>query len=190
MKMGLIYPGNVNYVAMGYNFKELGFDYHGGLVLLKSILSMDYLWNEVRVKNGAYGCFADFRKSGNMFFVSYRDPNVEKTLDIYRQIPEYVASLELSERELLQYLIGTISSMDFPYTASTEGYTAQVYALVGTTKEDIQSIRDDIFNVDNEILRSFAEPIKKVLEQDQYCVFGNTVSIPQNEALFEETLKI
>lgn len=190
MKMGLIYPGNVNYVAMGYNFKKLGFDYHGGLVLLKSILSMDYLWNEVRVKNGAYGCFADFRKSGNMFFVSYRDPNVEKTLDIYRQIPEYVASLELSERELLQYLIGTISSMDFPYTASTEGYTAQVYALVGTTKEDIQSIRDDIFNVDNEILRSFAEPIKKVLEQDQYCVFGNTVSIPQNEALFEETLKI
>ena len=190
IKMGLIYPGNVNYVAMGYNFKTLGFKYHGALVLLKSILSMDYLWNEVRVKNGAYGCFADFRKSGNMFFVSYRDPNIEKTLEIYRKIPDYVASLELSERELLQYLIGTISSMDFPYTASTEGYTAQIYALVGTTKEDLQAIRDDIFSANNDILRSFAEPIRKVLDQNQYCVFGNTVSIPQNEALFETTLKI
>ena len=190
IKMGLIYPGNVNYVAMGYNFKALGFKYHGAMVLLKSILSTDYLWNEVRVKNGAYGCFADFRKSGNMFFVSYRDPNIEKTLEIYRRIPDYVASLELSERELLQYLIGTISSMDFPYTASTEGYTAQIYALVGTTKEDLQTLRDEIFNANNELLRSFAEPIRKVLEQNQYCVFGNTVSIPQNEALFETTLKI
>lgn len=190
MRMGLIYPGNVNYVAMGYNFKQLGFDYHGGMVLLKSILSMDYLWNEVRVKNGAYGCFADFRKSGNMFFVSYRDPNIEKTLDIYRQMPAYIASLDLSERELLQYLIGTISGMDFPYTASTEGYTAQIYALVGTKKEDIQSIRDDIFSVDNETLRSFAKPIEKVLEQNQYCVFGNTVSMEQNASLFDETLKI
>lgn len=190
IRKGLIYPGNVNYVAMGYNFKKLGFDYHGGLVLLKSILSMDYLWNEVRVKNGAYGCFADFRKSGNLFFVSYRDPNIEKTLEIYRQIPDYVESLSLSEREMLQYLIGTISSMDFPYTASTEGYTAQIYALVGTTKEDIQQIRNEIFNTTNETLRSFAEPIRKVLEMNQYCVFGNTVSIDENRALFDETMKI
>ena len=190
IRKGLIYPGNVNYVAMGYNFKKLGFSYHGGLVMLKSILSMDYLWNEVRVKNGAYGCFADFRKSGNMFFVSYRDPNIEKTIEIYKQMPNYIENLNLGEREMLQYLIGTISSMDFPYTASTEGYTAQIYALMGTTKEDIQQIRDDIFNTTNETLRSFAEPIRKVLEMDQYCVFGNTGSIEQNASLFDDTLKI
>nr|WP_307992183.1 insulinase family protein [uncultured Niameybacter sp.] len=190
IKEGLIYPGNVNYVAMGYNFKKLGFDYNGGYIMLKTILSMDYLWNEVRVKNGAYGCFADFRKSGNMFFVSYRDPNVEKTLEIYRGIPDYVEGLNLNEREMLQYLIGTISSMDFPFTASTEGYTGQIYSLVGTTQEDIQQVRDEIFGTTNETLRSFAPVIRKVIDENQYCVFGNTTSIAENRSLFTTTINI
>ncbi|MEG0950648.1 MAG: insulinase family protein, partial [Niameybacter sp.] len=190
VREGLIYPGNVNYVAMGYNFRKLGFNYHGGYMMLKTILSMDYLWNEVRVKNGAYGCFADFRKSGNMFFVSYRDPNVAKTLEIYRNLPNYVENLKLSERELVQYLIGTISGMDFPYTASTEGYTGQVYALVGTTEEDIQQIRDEIFTTNNETLRSFAKAIRKVLEENEYCVFGNATSIANNDSLFDTTVSL
>ena len=190
IREGLIYPGNVNYVAMGYNFKKLGFKYHGGYLMLKTILSMDYLWNEVRVKNGAYGCFADFRKSGNMFFVSYRDPNVAKTLEIYRKLPDYVENLNLSEREMVQHSIGTISGMDFPYTASTEGYTAQVYALVDTTETDIQKTRDEIFNTTNETLRSFAEAIRKVLEQNEYCVFGNATSIANNDSLFDTTVNI
>ncbi|MGL4738850.1 MAG: insulinase family protein, partial [Cellulosilyticaceae bacterium] len=121
VKEGLVYPGNVNYVAMGYNFKELGYTYHGSMLMLKTILSMEYLWQNVRVKNGAYGCFADMRKSGTMYFVSYRDPNITQTLDIYKACGAFIANLELSERELVQYLIGTISGMDFPYTPSTEG---------------------------------------------------------------------
>ncbi|MGL5676974.1 MAG: insulinase family protein [Cellulosilyticaceae bacterium] len=186
----LVYPGNVNYVAMGYNFKDKGYSYHGGMQMLKSILATDYLWNEVRVKNGAYGCFADFRKSGNMFFVSYRDPNVEKTMEVYRAVSDYVANLNLSERELLQYLIGTISGMDFPYTPSTEGAAACIYYLLGTTKEELQKIRDEIFETDNERLRSYAPIIQSVIEENQYCVFGNTTSIEENKDLFADITKV
>lgn len=186
----LVFPGNVNYVAMGYNFKESGYKYHGGMQMLKSILGMDYLWNEVRVKNGAYGCFADFRKSGNMFFVSYRDPNVKPTMDIYKGIPDYVENLNLSEREMLQYLIGTISNLDFPYTPSTEGAAAQMYYLAETKREELQQMRDEIFQTDNETLRSFAPIIRSVLENDQYCVFGNTTSINANKELFTDITKV
>ncbi|MEG1133304.1 MAG: insulinase family protein [Cellulosilyticaceae bacterium] len=187
---GLVYPGNVNYVAMGYNFKADGYAYSGSMQMLKSILSMDYLWTKVRVKNGAYGCFADFRKSGNMFFTSYRDPNVKETLEAYRGVPEYVAQINLSERQLVQYLIGTISGLDFPYTPYTEGSAAQMYYFVDVDKEELQKSRDELFNTTNETLREFAPMIQKGLEKNQYCIFGNTTSIEDNKDLFTQITRV
>lgn len=187
---GLIYPGNVNYVAMGSNFKQKGYTYHGSMLMLKSILSMDYLWQNVRVKNGAYGCFADFRRSGNMFFVSYRDPNIKPTLDTYRAIVEYVRELNLTERELVQYLIGTVSNLDFPFTASTEGNIAQNYYLLGMEEQMLQTSRDELFATTNETLQGFASLIEACLEANNYCVFGHTASIEENKDLFKEITRV
>ena len=185
-KEALIYPSNVNYVATGYNFKALGYPYHGGLQMLKTILSMNYLWSRVRVQNGAYGCFCDFRKSGNMFFVSYRDPNLDQTLAIYKEVAHFVETLELTEREKLQYLIGTISQMDFPYAPAAEGKTAQIYYLMDVKEEEIQKTRDELFATDDSILRSFAPMIKDCLDKNHYCVFGNLQSIEGAQTEFKE----
>lgn len=185
-KEALIYPSNVNYVATGYNFKALGYEYHGGLQMLKTILSMNYLWSKVRVQNGAYGCFCDFRKSGNMFFVSYRDPNLDQTLAIYKEVAQFVETLELTERENLQYLIGTISQMDFPFTPASEGKAGQIYYLMDVKEEELQQTRDELFMTDNAILRSFAPMIKACLDKDYYCVFGNTQSIEGAQTEFKE----
>lgn len=175
----LIYPSNVNYVASGYNFKALDYTYHGGLQMLKTILSMGYLWTRVRVQNGAYGCFCDFRKSGNMFFVSYRDPNLDQTLNIYKEVADFVENMELSERENLQYLIGTISQMDFPFTPATEGKTGQIYYLMNIEKAELQKTRDELFETTVETLKGFAPMIRDCMNQDHYCVFGNTQAINQ-----------
>ena len=186
----LIYPSNVNYVATGYNFRKLGYAYHGGLQMLKTILSMNYLWTRVRVQNGAYGCFCDFRQSGNMFFVSYRDPNLDQTLAIYKEVADFVEHLELSERENLQYLIGTISQMDFPFTPASEGKTAQIYYLMNIQKEELQKVRDELFETDQTILRGFAPMLKACLEKDQYCVFGNAQAIEQAKTTFVQTTMV
>ena len=185
-KEALIYPSQVNYVATGYNFKTAGYNYNGGMLMLKSILSMDYLWSRVRVQNGAYGCFCDFRSSGNMFFVSYRDPNIKQTLDIYKEVVDYVANINLSEREMVQYLIGTISQLDFPYTPASEGKTAQIYHLVGVSKAKQQAARDELFATTNETLRSFAPMLKACIEKDMYCVFGSGPKIEEVKALFND----
>ena len=182
----LIYPSNVNYVAAGYNFKDLGYQYHGGLQMLKTILSMNFLWTRVRVQNGAYGCFCDFRKSGNMFFVSYRDPNLDKTLAIYNEVSDFVANMQLSEREMLQYLIGTISQLDFPYTPATEGKAGQLYGLMNIKKEELQQSRDELFATDNKILNGFAEMIRACMDKDAYCVFGNESAITSAETNFDQ----
>lgn len=185
----LVYPSNVNYVAAGYNFKALGYNYHGGLTMLKTILSMNYLWTKVRVQNGAYGCFCDFRKSGNMFFVSYRDPNIDKTLCIYKEVDEFIKNLQLTDRELQQYLIGTISQLDFPYTPATEGKAAQVYALMGIKKEELQKSRDELFATDNKTLQDFSKMIEECIAQNFYCVFGNKGAIANAQTVFnQETL--
>lgn len=185
----LIYPSNVNYVAAGYNFKALGYAYHGGMQMLKTILSMNYLWTKVRVQNGAYGCFCDFRKSGNMFFVSYRDPNIDKTLAIYKEVEAFVSQLQLTDRELQQYLIGTISQLDFPFTPATEGKAGQVYALMQVTEEELQKGRDELFATDNTVLQQFAEMIKACMSQEMYCVFGNEGAIKNAQTPFiEETM--
>ncbi|WP_069998161.1 insulinase family protein [Cellulosilyticum sp. I15G10I2] len=186
IKEALVYPTQVNYVAMGYNFKTLGYKYHGGMMLLKSLLSMDYLWSKVRVQNGAYGCFCDFRKSGNMFFVSYRDPNLKETLEVYRQIPKYLREINLTNREMLQYLIGTVSHLDFPFTPLTEGRTAQIYHIMGVTKEELQQTRDELFETTNETLRSFAALIDECINQQMYCVFSNTQNVEKVKELFNE----
>ena len=186
----LIYPSNVNYVASGYNFKALGYEYHGGLQILKNILSMGYLWTRVRVQNGAYGCFCDFRKSGNMFFVSYRDPNLDQTLDIYKEVANFVENLQLSERESLQYLIGTISQLDFPFTPASEGKTGQIYYLMNVKKEDLQKSRDELFETTTQTLRGFAPMIKACLDENQYCVFGNAQAISQAKTSFEQTTQV
>ncbi|MDF2877601.1 MAG: peptidase [Clostridia bacterium] len=186
LKEALVYPTHVNYVAMGYNFKALNYHYHGSMMMLKSILSMGYLWSKVRVENGAYGCFCDFRKSGNMFFVSYRDPNLKETLDIYKKVPEYLQTIELSERELLQYLIGTISNLDFPFTPMTEGKTAEVYHLMGVTKEELQQTRDELFATTNETLQSFAKVIQDCLSKEMYCTFSNNQNVTKVKDLFKD----
>ncbi len=186
----LIYPSNVNYVASGYNFKALGYEYNGSLQMLKTILSMAYLWTRVRVQNGAYGCFCDFRKSGNMFFVSYRDPNLDQTLNIYKEVADFVENMELSERESLQYLIGTISQMDFPFTPATEGKTGQIYYLMNIEKEELQKTRDELFATTVDKLRSFAPMIRACMDQNHYCVFGNAQAIEQATTPFEVKTRV
>ncbi len=186
VKEALVYPTQVNYVAMGYNFKALGYEYSGSMMLLKSILSMEYLWSKVRVQNGAYGCFCDFRKSGNMFLVSYRDPNLKETLEVYKQIPQYLKEINLTDREILQYLIGTISNLDFPFTPLTEGRTAQLYYLMGVTKEELQRSRDELFETTNQTIQGFSALIEECIKEQMYCVFSNAQNVEKVKELFSD----
>ena len=110
---GLKIPSPVSYVARVGNFKKAGYEYNGAMDTLRNILDYDYLWNNVRVKGGAYGVSSNYgATTGNVMFVSYRDPNVEKTNDVFEGIPEYLRNFDADEREVLKFIIGTISGKD------------------------------------------------------------------------------
>ena len=182
---GLKNAGQVQYVARAGEYLKKGFPYHGALNILKVILSYDYLWNNVRVKGGAYGCMCGFLKSGGMYFVSYRDPNLKETNDIYEHAYEYIKNFDEDERNMTKYMIGTLSNMDIPLTPSAKGSRSFSAYMSGITEEYLQNIRNQVLNVTKEDIRNLASIIKAGMDDGYICVIGNERKIEENKQMFE-----
>ena len=132
-KEAFIDASQIQYVAKTGDFICEGYEYTGALRLLRIILSYDYLWINVRVKGGAYGCMNTFLRSGESYFVSYRDPNLSDTLDVYDRIPEYIKSFSPDERDMTKYIIGTFSALDTPMNPEAKGSRSLSAYLEGIT---------------------------------------------------------
>lgn len=181
---GIMTSGQVQYVAQSGNFREGGFVYTGALRILKLILSYDYLWTNIRVKGGAYGCMSGFKRCGDSYFVSYRDPNLKNTLDVFAGIPDYIRNFHADEHEMTKYIIGTVSGMDTPLNPSAQGALGLSAYMNGISQEDLQKERDQVLDADAEDIRALADLIACILKQDNICVVGSETAIEENEALF------
>ena len=178
--------GQVQYVARTGNFVKKGFTYTGALEILKVALSYDYLWINLRVKGGAYGCMSGFGRSGEGYLVSYRDPNLKETNDIYESIPAYLEAFDPDERDMTKYVIGTISNLDAPLTPSVKGSRGLSAYLSGVTEEMMQTERDQILGAAKEDIRALAAQVRAVLATGSFCVVGNEEKIEANRGMFGE----
>ncbi|MBO5302523.1 MAG: insulinase family protein [Lachnospiraceae bacterium] len=183
---GFMDASKVQYVSRAGNFKAAGYNYTGALKILKVILSYDYLWVNVRVKGGAYGCGSGFMRSGNAYFSSYRDPNLEKTNAIYEKTPEYIRNFTADERDMTKYIIGTISELDTPMNPSAKGMRSTTAYLSGITYADIQKERDEVIGATEEDIRKLADLIEAVMKQQNFCVIGNEEKIKEQKEMFTE----
>ena len=176
----------VQYVAMGGNYRDAGFDDvpMGTLNVMKQIMSTEYLWMNLRVKGGAYGSMMRFDSDGRMVFCSYRDPHLQESLDIYKGIPEYLRSFEVSERDLRKYIIGTFGSADAPMLPAMQGRTDMLRYLSGLTVEKRRRYRRQMLTCTAEDLRDLADLIEGLLRESGIAVVGSEQKIRENEALF------
>ena len=174
----------VQYVAVAGNFKKAGLDYTGALRVLKVILSYDYLWIQIRVKGGAYGCMSGFTRTGNGYLVSYRDPNLRGTLDVYQGTVEYLKNFAASDRDMLKYIIGTISDMDIPLTPAMAGSRSLSAYLTGVTEERILKERNEVLSCTVSEIQKLADYIQAILDDNAICVLGNEALMKKEEALF------
>lgn len=189
-KEAFIDASQIQYVAKTGDFICEGYEYTGALRLLRIILSYDYLWINVRVKGGAYGCMNTFLRSGESYFVSYRDPNLSDTLDVYDRIPEYIKSFSPDERDMTKYIIGTFSALDTPMNPEAKGSRLMSAYLEGITYEQIQKERNEILNAQPEDIRRLADLVEAVLKKDSICVIGNENMIKESAGLFENVEKL
>ena len=183
---GLKTSAKVDYVARCGNFRDAGLEYTGALKILQVILSYDYLWLNIRVKGGAYGCMSGFGRSGEGYLVSYRDPNLKETNEIYEGIPAYLEAFDPDDRDMTKYVIGTISNLDAPLPPSVKGSRGLSAYLSGVTEEMMQTERDQILGAAKEDIRALAAQVKAVLQTGSFCVVGNEEKIEANHDMFGE----
>ena len=148
------------------------------------MLSYDYLWINIRVKGGAYGCMSAVGRSGEGYFVSYRDPNVKESNDIYEGIPEYLEHFDADERDMTKYVIGTISELDTPLTPGLKGARGLSAWYSGVTDEMLKKEREQVLNAQPEDIRALAGIVREILKTGAVCVVGNEETIKKDKELF------
>lgn len=181
---GFTTASKVNYVARCGTFAGSPYAYTGALRILKVMLSYDYLWINIRVKGGAYGCMSGFGRSGEGYFVSYRDPNVQESDEIYRGIPEYLEAFDADERDMTKYIIGTISDLDTPLTPSLKGARGLSAWYSGVTEEMLQRERDEILTATADDIRALSGIVRRILETGAVCAIGNEEKIRKSSSMF------
>lgn len=183
---GFLAASKVQYVSRAGNFRKEGYDYTGALRILKVIMGYDYLWMNIRVKGGAYGCMSAYGKNGDTFFTSYRDPNLSATNEVYNHIPEYLENFSVDERDMTKYIIGTISDMDTPLTPCMKGRRSLISYLGHITEGDLQKEREEVLTATPQDIRDLAPMISAVLGEENLCVIGNEEKLKAEKEMFTE----
>jgi Zn-dependent M16 (insulinase) family peptidase len=184
VKEGLKDASQIQYVAMAGDFVKAGFKYNGAYRLLNTILGYDYFWIKVRVQGGAYGCSMNCSRQGDIVFVSYRDPNLLETINVFKETGDYLKNFDADDRDMTKYIIGTISGMDTPLTPSQRGLRGLNCYLSGITYEDLQKTRNEVLDATVEDVRALAEPVEAAISQQYICVVGNENAIEENRDVF------
>ena len=165
-------------------------EYTGALRVLKVIMNYEYLWMNLRVKGGAYGCMSSFSRTGDGCLVSYRDPNLEATNQVYEGIPDYLRNFSIDERDMTKYVIGTMSDVDAPLTPSLKGSRNLSAYLSGVTDEMVQKEREQILDVTQEDIRALADILESILKTGAFCVIGNEQQIEADKNMFKEVKEL
>lgn len=181
-----ITAAEVVFAVQGGNLLPNAMGYNGHFEVLKTYLSRDYLWNTVRQLGGAYGCFIQFGQiSGNLAFVSYRDPQVKKTYDAYNGVPDIVAGLDIPKKVMEQLIIGTYGQFDPLRSAAAKGANARNDYLNGIDVEYKQQRLSEITATTPDDMRSFATAFADMIPKSYRSIIGNRNKIEADQSLFD-----
>ena len=185
---GITTAGKVQYVAAGGSFAKFGHRYVGAMKVLETILRYEYLWTKIRIQGGAYGATARFELNGLGVFASYRDPQLAKSLDAYKELPAWLKSVEFPARELDKYVIGTISGMDTPLTNTMRMDQAALQYLKQLPDSTRQRVRNEVLDVSNTDLQALGKVVEDMLSDGLICVVGGKQAIEANKEKFTEII--
>ena len=175
----------VQYVGIAGDFSKEGLDYTGCLNVLKVIMSYDYLWTNVRVLGGAYGAMCDFTRFGMAYFISYRDPHLKNTYEVFRNAAKYVEEFNCSDRDMTKYIIGTISNVDMPMTPSMVGTFSFTIYMSGVTEEERQKNRDQILSATPDDIKKLAPYVRAISDSEAICTVGGEEKLNESRDIFK-----
>ena len=191
---GLTIPAQVNYVGKGADLYALGFQRNGSLEVILNYLRTTWLWEKIRVQGGAYGAFSLFNpRSGVLTFLSYRDPNLAQTLQVYDQTAQFLRQLDggrLSQEELTRSIIGVIGSLDAYQLPDAKGYTSLARYLAGETDEQRQVWRDQVLSTSAQDFFQLADILEKMRDQAAIVVLGGEEALQSLQVQYLDRLEL
>jgi Zn-dependent M16 (insulinase) family peptidase len=186
---GMIVPSQINYVGKGANLYSLGYKFHGSSAVITRYLRTSWLWDRIRVQGGAYGAFCIFdRLSGVLTFLSYRDPNIAKTVNAFDEAGDFLRRADLNRDELAKSIIGCIGDIDAYMFPDAKGYTSMMRYLIGSTDAYRQKVRDEVLATTHDDFKRFADVLDGAGEKGIVKVLGSESSI--KEAIKETRLPL
>jgi presequence protease len=187
---GIQAASKVQYVYAGYNYRKLGYPYSGKMLILNNVISRNWLYQQVRVIGGAYGGYSIFSPSGFTAFASYRDPNLNQTLDTYQKTADFIKNFTADEKEMTQFIIGAISDLDQPLSVAERGNKAFSDYFSQLDAAYYQRERDEVLSTKVEDIRSYSGMIQDIMNQQVICVYGNSDILEKEVALFKTLLRV
>ncbi len=175
---------NVNYCAKAGKLD--GIKFNGSADVLTQIINYNYLWQKIRVLGGAYGCSMIINKNNNIALSSYRDPNIENTLNVFDELGDYISNLELTKDEILGFKISAFSKYENVLHKKDIANLMQTYYFNGTTYDDLKKVREEIVKTTLSDLKDFGNPIKNAIKNGSTCVIGVDKNIEDNKKLFDD----
>ncbi len=161
----MVVPSLVNYVGKGANLYASGYQYNGSVHVITHFLRTTWLWERIRVLGGAYGALCRFdRFSGGFTFVSYRDPNLLGTIDVFDQTAGYISGLDIERAEIEKSIIGAIGDIDTPMLPDTRGYISMQRYLNNNTDKSRQLMREEIIGTSPAEIKAFGSVLHNVRE--------------------------
>jgi len=181
----------VQYVGKAINLYDNGFEFSGQFDVLKALLRTVYLWDHVRVKGGAYGSSLSFDLyTGDLALVSYRDPNLAETLQVYDDIPKFLHQLEMSGEEFEKIVIGCAGKLDPPLTPDRKGSLAKIEHLTGLTHEFKQRRFEELLSTRLDDIREYAGLFETIRDKGTVCALGNESKIKNSASHFDNLVKV
>lgn len=171
-KEGFRISSRVQYNIKTWDLAMGSVPYNGKMQVLKTIITLEYLWNQIRVQGGAYGCGCNFQRNGGVYFYSYRDPNLRKTYEIYDNLYSKIKQFHAEEREMTKYVIGTINRFDQPKTNGELLDYAVALHFSGVSDEMRLQERAEILRTTDEDIRQFAELLQQISSSENICTIG------------------
>jgi hypothetical protein len=188
---GFTLPTQVNYVGKGFNLYNTGYRFQGSALVVCRYLSNAWLWERIRVQGGAYGAFCSFDYlSGAFILVSYRDPNLKVTLQVYDQTARFLRETKIGEDELHRIIIGTIGDLDQYQLPNAKGYSSMARYLARNTDQDRQQMRQQIMETQTSDFKLWAEALNTFADQGLTKILGSETSLQTFEAEKPDWLKI
>ena len=128
---------------------------------------------------------SNFNRIGEGYFVSYRDPNLERTMEIYEGVADYLRTFTVSDFDMNKYIIGTISNLDQPMTPALKGDRSMNLYMNHVTEDMIKEERAQVLEATQEDIRELAGIVEAMMKAEQICVIGSEDKIKEAKDMFD-----